>query len=194
MREIMAMSFCTQLDFILFFYGLAFLLLGTTCFGISRVGRGGESWGVLGLFAFAHGVGEWLDLTALIISDGPAFVAVRIALMTASFMLLMEFARQNAIRFGLRLEARWLYPPLVLLVVLGGFVGGLSTAGDVARYAIGFVGALATSLVFIWDARELSGAARRFAMFTAVGFALYGFAAGAIVPAAPFWPAARFLR
>jgi diguanylate cyclase (GGDEF)-like protein len=192
MREIMATFFSTQLDFILFFYGLAFLLLGTTCFGISRGGRGGESWGVLGLFAFAHGVGEWLDLTALIVSDGPAFIVVRIALMTASFMLLMEFARQNAIRFGLRLEARWLYPPLVLLVVFGGFVGGLTTAGDIARYAIGLVGALATSLVFVWDAKELSGAARRFGMFTAVGFALYGFAAGAIVPAAPFWPAAKF--
>jgi diguanylate cyclase (GGDEF)-like protein len=37
-----------------------------------------------------------------------------------------------------------------------------------------------------------SGAARRFAIFTAVGFVLYGVAAGAIVPAAPFWPAAKF--
>jgi len=192
MREIMAALFSTQLDFILFFYGLAFLLLGTTCFGISRGGRGGESWGVLGLFAFAHGVGEWLDLTALIISDSPAFAVVRIALMTGSFMLLMEFARQNAIGFGLRLGARWLYPPLVLLVVFGGFIGGLTTTGDIARYAIGFVGALATSMVFVWDARGLSGAARRFAMFTAVGFALYAVAAGAIVPAAPFWPAAKF--
>lgn len=188
----MAALFSTQLDFILFFYGLAFLLLGTTCFGISRGGRGGESWGVLGLFAFAHGVGEWLDLTALIISDSPAFAVVRIALMTGSFMLLMEFARQNAIGFGLRLGARWLYPPLVLLVVFGGFIGGLTTTGDIARYAIGFVGALATSMVFVWDARGLSGAARRFAMFTAVGFALYAVAAGAIVPAAPFWPAAKF--
>ena len=182
----------TQLDFILFFYGLAFLLLGATCFSISRGERGGESWGVLGLFAVAHGVDEWLDLTALIISDSPAFAVFRIALMTGSFMLLMEFARRNAIRFGLKLQGRWLYPPLVLLVAFGGFGGGLTTAGDLARYAIGFVGALATSLIFVRDARELSGAARRFAIFTAVGFALYGVAAGAIVPAAPFWPAAKF--
>ena len=189
----MATFFSTQLDFILFFYGLAFLLLGTTCFGISRGGRGGESWGVLGLFAFAHGVGEWLDLTALIVGDGPAFaVVVRIALMTGSFLFLMEFARRNAVRLGLKLQARWLYPPLVLLVVSGGFIGGLSTAGDLARYAIGFVGALATSLVFVWDARELSGAARRFMMFAAVGSAVYGDAAGVIVPVAPFWPAAQF--
>ena len=187
----MATFFSTQLDFILFFYGLAFLLLGTTCFGISRGGRAGEYWGVLGLFAFAHGMGEWLDLTALIVGDSPAFALSRIALLTGSFLLLMEFARRNAIRFGLKLQGRWLYPPLVLLVVFGGLIGGLTTAGDLARYAIGFVGALATSLVFVSDAKGVSGAARRFMMFAAVGFAVYGVAAGIIVPAAPFWPAAE---
>ena len=187
----MATFFSTQLDFILFFYGLAFLLLGATCLSISRGERGRESWGVLGLFAVAHGVGEWLDMTALIIGDSPAFAVIRIALMTGSFMLLMEFARRNAVRFGLKLPGRWLYPPLVLLVAFGGFKGGLGTAGDLARYAIGFVGALATSFIFVWDAKRLSGAARRYAIFTAVGFALYAFAAGAIVPAGPFWPADR---
>jgi diguanylate cyclase (GGDEF)-like protein len=192
MREIMAAFLGTQLDFILFFYGLAFLLLGTTCFGISRGRKGGESWGVLGLFAVAHGTGEWLDLTALIISDSPAFAVARIALVTGSFLLLMEYARRNAIRFGLKLQGRWLYPPLLLLVVFGGFTGGLTTAGALARYAIGFVGAVGASLVLVWDARALSGAARRFAMFAAVGFAVYGVAAGLIVPTAPFWPAANF--
>jgi diguanylate cyclase (GGDEF)-like protein len=191
MRENMATFFSTQLDFILFFYGLAFLLLGATCLSISRSERGGE-WGVLGLFAFAHGLGEWLDLTALIIGDSPAFEVVRIALMTGSFMLLMEFARRNAIRFELKLQWWWLYPPLVLLVAFGGLKGGPSMAGDLARYAIGFVGALATSFVFFWDARRSSGAARRFAVFTAVGFLLYGFAAGAIVPASPLWLANKF--
>lgn len=187
----MAAFLSTQLDFILFFYGLAFLLLGTTCFGISKGGRAG-SWGVLGLFAVAHGVGEWLDLAALIIGDSPAFAVVRVALMTVSFMFLMEFARQSAIRFGLRLRALWLYPLLALLVVFGGFAGGLTTADDIARYAIGFVGALATSLVFVWDAKKAPGVARRFAVFAAVGFALYAVAAGAVVPAAPFWLAATF--
>jgi hypothetical protein len=54
-REIMAAFLSTQLDFILFFYGLAFLLLGAVCLSISRGERGEESWGVLGLFAVAHG-------------------------------------------------------------------------------------------------------------------------------------------
>jgi diguanylate cyclase (GGDEF)-like protein len=188
----MAAFFSTQLDFILFFYGLAFVLLGATCFGIARGGERGGSWVILGLFAFAHGAGEWLDLTALVIGDTPTFAMARIAVMTGSFVLLMEFARQEAIRFGLKLPGRWLYVPLVLLVVLGGVVGGLGVAGAVSRYAIGLVGAMATSLIFARQARGLSGAARRFAIFSAAGFALYGVSAGAIVPAAPFWPANEF--
>jgi hypothetical protein len=102
MRDNMAAFFSNQLDFIFFFYGLAFILLGVTCFAIARSRGRGESWAVLGWFAVAHGAGEWLDLTALIIGDTPAFAVVRTALMTGSFVLLMEFARLEAIRFGLR--------------------------------------------------------------------------------------------
>src|SRR5262249_2033584 len=46
-----------------------------------------------------------------------------------------------------------------------------------------------TSLVFAWQARTASGAAKRFAVFTSAGFVLYALAAGIVVPAAPFWPA-----
>lgn len=56
----MAAFFYTELDFIFFFYGLAFILLGTVCFAISR-GRGhGMPWATLGLFAYCHGASEWL--------------------------------------------------------------------------------------------------------------------------------------
>ncbi|MGO9947286.1 MAG: GGDEF domain-containing protein, partial [Steroidobacteraceae bacterium] len=188
----MAAFFSNQLDFIFFFYGLAFILLGATCFAISRSRAPGESWALLGWFAVAHGAGEWLDLTALIIGDTPAFAVARTGLMAGSFILLMEFARLEAIRFGWRLPGRWLYAPLVLLIALAGAAGGLDTAGAVARYALGFVGAMAVSLVFARYTRTFSGAAKRFAIFAAVGFALYGVAAGAVVPAAPFWPATVF--
>ena len=36
MREDMAAFFSNQLDFIFFFYGLAFILLAVTCFAIGR--------------------------------------------------------------------------------------------------------------------------------------------------------------
>jgi diguanylate cyclase (GGDEF)-like protein len=189
MREDMATFFSNQLDFIFFFYGLAFILLGATCLAIARSRGRAESWAVLGWFAIAHGAGEWLDLTALILGDTPAFAVARTALMTGSFVLLMEFARLEAIRFGMRLPGRWIYVLLVLLVGFAGVWGGLTVSGVVARYAIGFVGAAGTSLVLVRQARALSGQARFFSILAAAGFALYAVAAGAVVPTAPFWPA-----
>ena len=187
--ENMAAFFEAQLDFIFFFYGLAFILLGSVGFAIARIqGRRGR-WAILGLFAFAHGGGEWLDLTALIVGDTPLFAAARFLLMTGSFVLLMEFARLSAIQSGLKLPGRWIYLPLLAVVALGWGVSGLNTGVAFARYIFGFVGAMATAWIFTEHARLFSGSARRLAIFTAVGFAIYAIAAGVVVPAAPFWPA-----
>jgi diguanylate cyclase (GGDEF)-like protein len=184
--------FNAQLDYIFFFYGLAFILLGTTCFVIAAGGRQETPWPVLGLFAMLHGIGEWLDLSALLIGDFPAFAMARTGLMAASFVLLMEFGRQGLIRVGLRMPGPWIYALLISLVVLGGFAGGLSVSNVLARYGIGFVGAMVTSLVFARSAKESSSGERQAAVSAAVGFALYGVASGLVVPAAPFWPANVF--
>lgn len=188
----MAALIDSQLDFIFFFYGLAFILLGCTCFAIAREAGRGEPWNVLGLFAFVHGAGEWLDLSALDIGDTPLFAVMRTALLAISFIFLMEFARLKAIRFGLKELGRWLpwlYLPLLLLVVFAGFEGGTATANAVTRYAIGLPAAIATAFMFAWFAKGFLGTARHLAILAATGFALYALAAGIIVPAAPFWPA-----
>jgi hypothetical protein len=51
---------------------------------------------------------------------------------------------------------------------------------------------MAASVVFAWYSHGFSGATRRLAICTSVGFALYGVAAGAIVPAAELWPASAY--
>ncbi len=185
----MATFFGNQLDFIFFFYGLAFILLGATCFAVARSKGRGESWAMLGWFGVSHGGGEWLDLSALIVGDTPAFATARTVLMACSFVALMEFARLEAVRLGVRLPGRWVYVPLLLCVGLAGVAGGLTMSGVLARYTIGFVGAAGASAVLAWQAQSLSGAARRFAFMAAAGFALYAVAAGVVVPNAPFWPA-----
>ena len=185
----MSTFFSNQLDFILFFYGLAFILLGATCVAIARVNGRIESWTVLALFGFLHGGSEWLDLTALIVGDAPQFAIFRTTVMTASFIPLMEFARLEAARFGAKVPGRWLYLPLLALVGLGATIDGANAAGIVARYSIGFVGAMATAIVFVRFARGFSGTSKRLALYAAFGFALYAICAGLIVPAASFWPA-----
>ena len=152
-RELMFGFLSGQLDFILFFYGLGFILLGCVCFAIARGGRQATPWAVLASFAFLHGVSEWLDLIALIVGDTPAFAVGRTALMTVSFMLLLEFARQEAVRLGLKVTGRWIYAPLLLIVALGARLAGLNGANAFARYSFGATGAIATSIVLALHAK-----------------------------------------
>jgi hypothetical protein len=42
------------------------ITMSPPCFAVGRIRRPEESWAILGLFAFVHGAGEWLDLTALV--------------------------------------------------------------------------------------------------------------------------------
>ena len=184
------MALTNQLDFIFFFYGLAFILLGTVCFAIARGHQGDTPWGVLGVFAYLHGVGEWLDLSALIVGDVPVYAVARTMLMTASFIFLAEFARLEARRIGFKTPGPWIVLPLIIVPVAGGlWTGDLNTANALARYALGLPGALGTSLVPALHVRTATGSTRAFAMAAAAGFALYAGAAGLVVPAAPFWPA-----
>jgi diguanylate cyclase (GGDEF)-like protein len=181
--------FSAQLDFVLFFYGLAFLLLGGVCLSIRRA-HGQLSFShYLGSFAVLHGFGEWLDLFALLVGDAPAFAIARTCLMTLSFMLLMEFARLSARHFGMCVPNRWWYVPLMVLIGVSGFAGGLSAANAVARYTTGLAGALGAAWVFARHARKSPDTDKRLAVMAIVGWTLYGIAAGAIVPRAPFWPA-----
>lgn len=183
----MAAFLHAQLDFIYFCYGLAFLLLGTVSLAIARLRQCG-SWLILGMFGLAHGAFEWLDLVAHATADAPLFALFRIALLTFSYFLLLEFARQQAIDLGVRPPGSWLYIPIGAIVIAAGIGGGLGTAEAAARYLVGFTGALAASWVFACHARN-EAAGRWPFLLAAIGLASYAVFTGLVVPAAPFWPA-----
>ncbi|MGF7162281.1 diguanylate cyclase (GGDEF)-like protein [Rhodoligotrophos appendicifer] len=177
-----------QLDFIFFFYGLAFLLLGATSSAIARRRADERHWTLLAAFGLVHGLAEWLDLSALILGDSAEFAAVRISVMTASFVFLAEFGRlQMAGRNWI--PGRWVYLPILGLIALVGYSGGLVEAGTASRYTLGFFGSLSATVALSIHASRLTGSGRAYSRAASIGFALYAVAAGAIVPAAPFWPA-----
>ena len=184
----MAAFFGAQLGPILFIYGLAFILFGATCVAIARIGGRDEAWVVLGLFGFSHGAGEWLDLIAMVSGDTPAFGLARLTVMTTSFVFLTEFARREALRLGLRAPGLWAYIPLLAVVAAAAAIDGKPAGEAFARYIFGFVGALATSLVFARFAPGYSGFTKRLAMCAAAGFTAYAVAAGIVVPAGKIWP------
>jgi hypothetical protein len=153
----MAEFIAEQTDFILFFYGLAFVLLGITCFAIARTATDGIAWDWLGAFGLIHGIGEWLDLSALVIGDTPTFAAARVTVMAASFLLLLEFARRNLRRQGFWLPGSWIHAPLVICAILAAAAGGFSVANALSRYTLGFIGAFGTGAVFALLARICQG-------------------------------------
>lgn len=177
-----------QLDFILFFYGLAFLLLGAVAAAASRATQNSIPWLMLGAFGYIHGVCEWLDLLALILSDNPAFALARTGLMAVSFVALMEFGRLAAQRYGVAMPGRWIYAPLMALVVLGWHLAGVNGANTFARYVLAFPGSTLVCVMLALHARRAEQPAEgRWLAAAAIAFALYGLAAGIVVPNTPEW-------
>ncbi len=184
----MAVFFAAQLDFIFFFYGLAFVLLGWVSLALARGAEQRMPWLFMAAFGFLHGMLEWLDLLALVIGDSVSFTVVRLATMMISFLALAEFARLDAVYLGYKAPGRWIYLPLAIFMAVGAFHAGLLSANAFGRYGIGFPAALATGLVLALHARTAASANRRWKMSAAIGFALYACASGLIAPETDFLP------
>ncbi len=182
------------MDYIFFIYGLSFILLAIVCHDMTTERSGDRPWRWLCLFGWLHGFSEWLDLLALSLGDAPVFQAVRLGMMTVSFMALMEFGRR-----GLRRDAgpaarnvlgSWLVPALALLGLLGVFSGSMNGLNVAFRYSLGLPGALMAGLALFRIPGGGNGAGSRIGTrLAAVALLLYAPATGLIVPAAPFPPA-----
>ena len=183
----MAAFFNYQLDYILFFYGLAFILLGVVCFSVSRGTQRTIPWPMLGAFAYVHGASEWLDLLAMILGDNPGFALARVVVMATSFVFLLEFGRLDAIRCGLAMPGRWIYAPMIAAVVLGWHLAGVSGANAFARYFLATPGAVLVCGLLVFHAREAPRLERRWLAAGAVGFGFYALVAGIVVPTTPDW-------
>jgi diguanylate cyclase (GGDEF)-like protein/hemerythrin-like metal-binding protein len=189
-----------QLDYIYFFYGLGLFLLGAVCLSMSRAGPLPTPWWLLGASALTHGVAEWLHLLALTVADSAPFQLGRTALIGASFLLLLEFARRNhRILLG-RQVAPWLH--LVPVTLLAGLtaMGGLSSLETSVRLVIAAPALAWTASHFLVAAArsEAMGggpASRRARLWSGGTLLAFGVAAGLVVPRAAYlpgpWPSAE---
>ncbi len=78
-----------QLDYIFFVYGLSFLLLAMAAGGCAVRRHSNFPWKWLAGFGLLHGVNEWLDMLVFGLGDSTWFGSLRLAAMTASFLLLI---------------------------------------------------------------------------------------------------------
>ncbi len=183
----MTNAFSANMDYIYFIYGLSFLLLATRA--AMLCGRDQTlAWTSLVGFGLLHGLNEWLDLLAFSLGNTPAFDTVRLIVLFASFLPLLEFGRRGLIDQGDRRLSAWIYLPL--LAVVGGIgwadSSALNTAG---RYAFGLPGGLLAGAA-LWRAAGNVECERRFGLqLAAVLMLIYALAAGLVVPSAAFFPA-----
>lgn len=190
----MARHLESQLDFIFFFYGLSFILLGALCLVLAR-GREddrGTTIRLIGLFGCVHGANEWLDMLALIAGDSSEFLVVRAAVLTASFVLLAEAGRNGGITRDLAMPGPWIYIPILVAIGAIGFVDGIESAKAATRYLLAAPGAILVAFTVFTGRHHDLHMNRSLMAGVAIAFALYAVAAGMIVETAPFWPARTF--
>ena len=176
--------FLSELDYIFFIYGLAFIILFAVLQSLKKLPGQSIKWAPLGYFAILHGLLEWSDLIALSLFDSPAFKYFRLFLMIASFLPIIEFARSNAKK-----------PPTILIYLPLLFVVGYfmtmqtpAEANGFARYFILLPGGIWASLILI----EKSSTALEFsADYKKIAFYLTGYTicAGIVVPISQLFPA-----
>lgn len=177
-----------QIDYIYFFYGLAFLLLGTLCLLPRSTRKHNPPWKWIGYFGLLHGYCEWMDLVAFNVADNALFQNFRIVCNLTSFLFLIEFGRAGENYLNGKAPGKWIYLPLLGTIFTGAFISGLPGVGILSRYAACFVGATWTASVIFRLSRSAPFGKRSLAAFAAIFFA-YAIAAGIVTPANFFFPA-----
>jgi len=181
--------FVAQLDYIFFWYGLAFLLLAAACFQAARrAGAGRLPWLWLALFGLTHGINEWLDMLALDLPDPMAFKLGRTAVMAVSYMALFDFGRRGWKAYGCRAPGRWVFVPLLVLSGLG-WLGGPQGLNAACRYSLGFTGAVLSAFVLRHAAISANANEKTGLWLASAAMFVYAGAMGLVTPGAPFWPA-----
>jgi len=177
-----------QMDYIFFFYGLAFIVLAVVSFILAKEPNQRLPWIWLALFGLSHGLGKWLEMVALIRNGNVWFTGFCWAFLAASFLFLVEFARLGLIRQRGKGPGRWLLGVLALTAGLGAF-HGLNGLNASSRYVLGLVGGLGAAWVLYGEAHRVDPRCRPWLVAGGIGFLFCALATGVVVPPAPFWPA-----
>ncbi len=180
--------FKTQMDFIFFFYGLAFFVLAGTCFAMREADRKAFPWNLLGLFGITHGLNEWLDIITKTSGDYALFL-FRSFLLLTSLVLLINFGRSGLIRLKGKGPGGWIFIPLLILALMGGVFWGWKGLTLTTRYTLGPLGGLWAAYALFLFAQTQNPTQAFWLKLGGIGVGIYGLGTGLVGPEAPFFPA-----
>jgi PAS domain S-box-containing protein len=178
--------FSTHLDYVLFFCGIAYIMLAAMVFPLARDKEERLPWRYMGMFGLLYGISEFADIMALRLDERPVFAAIRLIILTAGFLCLMEFGRRGTAAAGGRVPGRWilLLPPA--FATFGGLYG-LAGMNLAVRYFIGLVGGLWAAWALLRE-RSPENPASGLLLASSILTALCGLAIGVILPDILFSP------
>jgi PAS domain S-box-containing protein len=175
-----------QMDYIYFFYGLAFLMISAAGFLMTMRKNERLPWLWFALFAATHTVHEWMDFVKINFGEHPVLEIIAVFFGVVSFLFLAEFGRAGLARLRGKGTGRWVFVPLVLIAVAG-LAGGPEGAEASCRSVVGLVGGLWAGYALLLASRETEGAPRRWLAICGGTLWLYALAA-VFGPPAGFFP------
>jgi PAS domain S-box-containing protein len=143
-----------QMDYILFFQGLAFFLVFAVCCLFRGDAYQRLPWRWFGLFALAQGIAAWLSLIAMNFADPSHLKVLGVGLHLVSWVCLIEFGRSGMSRNQGRDSGLWLVALLLMITALGG-LKGWSGIEFISRYTLGLVGGLWAAVAIFASGRDL---------------------------------------
>ena len=180
----------SQMDYLFFLSGLAFMVLAAVCFILRRMPGPALPWLRLAWFGVLFGLSQWTEAAKVGMGDEPFFAAAHSILLAGAVLLLMWFScgglaerlfsSNNALA-----KLFWLLPLGVLVLVIN--------VGGVEEYELAVFFFLAASTTYssltMWSSARSSKAA-----WTAIGLAAISMVLLAIIllaaaPKAAFFPA-----
>lgn len=147
------MHYLGYLDYVYFFYGFAFIVLGAVCFSVLRRSADyyGLPWWWFGLFASFHGFSKWMKMTQIsfaFLADHEIFKIAYYLVLLLSYICLLEFARRATSSVLRRKVGAECYIFLSIFVLLG-FLRLRQSPELLINYFLGILGCIWSAIVLL---------------------------------------------
>jgi PAS domain S-box-containing protein len=140
--------FSSQMDYIFLVNGLAFILLAVMLYPLAKNKSSILNWKWLMFFGISYGFSELIGISTESFNKNLELQIIQQLLSIVGFCFQIEFARSSTKLLGIKAPGRWIYYPLLTVVIVF-LIFGLNSVNAISCYLLGLIGGLWTALV-LW--------------------------------------------